>query len=74
MNKIGIIITSIFFIVSCAKQEGEGGIASIEGIMMVQKVNLCLNLLVSHIEQKIRYIYHMVPAHCKVMMPILLGR
>jgi hypothetical protein len=42
MNKIGIIITSIFFIVSCAKQEGEGGIASIEGIMMVQKVNSML--------------------------------
>lgn len=39
MKNLGIFISIILFIVSCTKQEGEGGIASIEGVVMIQNVN-----------------------------------
>ncbi|HOS83798.1 MAG TPA: hypothetical protein PK199_02670 [Bacteroidales bacterium] len=39
MKKYGIFVIAFFAILSCNKQEGEGGIASIEGVVMIQNVN-----------------------------------
>lgn len=43
MNKLGVLIIAIIFLHSCTKQEGEGGLASIEGVLMVQNINSLLN-------------------------------
>jgi len=39
MKKFGILVIVFFVILSCNKQEGEGGIASIEGVVMIQNLN-----------------------------------
>lgn len=39
MKKITVYLISVFLMFSCAKQEGQGGLASIKGVVMIQNIN-----------------------------------